>query len=108
MHDAGALVAVNSAELAQAYREIAIAVHTVAINQDVARAIHGLELILGVVQLHGLEHVVAVKIGVAGSLPEIAAHDVRRVDQVITTRQVLIAHPVLNDLADAAALGMEE
>ncbi len=108
VHHAGALVAVDGAEFAQAHRQIAIAAHLVAIDQNVAGTVHGLELVFGVVQLHGLEHVVAVKIGVAGDLPQIAPHHVRRVDQRIAALQILVAHPVFDDLADAAALGMKE
>ena len=108
VHHARSLVAIHRAQFAQPHRKIAIAVQLVFVNQNVARAVHRLELILGVVQLHGLEHVVAVEIGVPGNLPQIAPHDVRRVDQRVAARQVLIAHPVFDDLANAAALGMEE
>ena len=49
-----------------------------------------------------------VEIGVAGGLPQVAARDVRRVDQRVAALQVLVAHPVFELLADDAALGMEE
>ncbi len=108
VHHARSLVAIHRAQFAQPHGKIAIAVQLVFVNQNVARAVHGLELILGVVQLHGLEHVVAIKIGVPGNLPQIAPHHVRRVDQRVAARQVLIAHPIFDDLADAPALGMPE
>ena len=54
------------------------------------------------------EHVLRVKAGVAGGLPEIEARHVRRVDQRVAALQILVAHPVLELLADDAALGMEE
>ncbi len=71
VQDAGALVAVDGAELAQAHGQIAVAMQLIAIDQDVAGTVHGLELVFGVVQLHGLEHVLAEKIGVAGGLPQV-------------------------------------
>ena len=108
MHGAGALIAVNGAEFAQAHRQIAITVLAIAIDQDVAGAVHRLELVLGVVQLHRSEHVFRIEIGVAGGLPEIAAHDVRRVNKRVAALQISVAHPVFELLADDAALGMEE
>ena len=105
---AGALIAVDRAQLAQAHRQIAVAVLLILINQDVEGAVHRLELVFGVVQLHAREHVGGVKIGVAGGLPEIEARHVRRVHQRVAAPQILVAHPVFELLADDAALGMEE
>src|ERR1039458_1883038 len=74
----------------------------------VAGAVHGLELVFGVIQLHALEHVVAEEIVVAGGLPQLGAHHVRRVDQRVAALDVLVAHPVFDLAAHDAALGMEE
>ena len=52
VHRPAALVAIHRAQLAQPHRQLAIAAQLVAIDQDVARAVHGLEPIFGVVQLH--------------------------------------------------------
>src|ERR1035437_5950382 len=105
---AGALVAVDGAELAKPHREVAVAALAVGIDQDVERAVHRPELVIGVVQLNGREHVLRVEIGVAGSLPQVEARDVGGVDQGVAALQVLIAHPVFELFADDAALGMEE
>src|ERR1017187_5162155 len=102
---AGALVAVERAE---PHGEVAVAALAVGIDQDVERAVHRLELVIGVVQLNGREHVLRVEIGVAGSLPQVEARDVGGVDQGVAALQVLIAHPVFELFADDAALGMEE
>ena len=56
----------------------------------------------------GVEHVLRVEAGVAGGLPQIAPRHVRRVDQRVAALQILVAHPVFEQLADDAALGMEE
>src|ERR1035437_10225759 len=105
---AGALVAVDGAELAKPHREVAVAALAVGIDQDVERAVHRPELVIGVVQLNGREHVLRVEIGVAGSLPQVEARHVGGVDQRVAALQVLIAHPVFELFADDAALGMEE
>ena len=101
VHGAAALVAIHRAELAQPHRQLAIAAQLVAINQDVARTVHGLQPIFGVVELHAGEHVFGVVAQVAGSPPQIRAHHVRRVDQRVAALQILIAHPVFDDLANA-------
>ena len=44
----------------------------------------------------------------AADLPEFAAHDVRRVDELVAAAEALVAHPVFHDLADDGALGMPE
>ena len=55
------------------------------------------------------EHVLARS---SSACPEVfhrsRAHHVRRVDQRVAAREVLIAHPVFEDLADDATLGVEE
>ncbi len=37
-----------------------------------------------------------------------AAHDVRRVDELVAAAEALVAHPVFHDLADDGALGVPE
>ena len=61
LQHAGALVAVHRAQFAQAHRQVAIAALPVRVDQDVERAVHGLELVFGVVQLHAREHVLRVE-----------------------------------------------
>ena len=73
-----------------------------------AGAVHRLQPVLGVVQLHGRKHVAGVEALVAADLPQLAAHHVRRVDEQVAAAQALVAHPVFHDLADHGALGMPE
>ena len=105
---AGALVAIHGAELGQAHRQIAIAAQARLVNQNVARAIHGLELVVGFFDFDRAEHVFAIEIGVAAGLPQIQAHDVRRVDEIVAAAQQFVAQPVFHQLANQAALGMPE
>ena len=108
VHDAGALVAIDGAELAEAHGQIAVGLERVLVDEDVERTVHGLHAIFGVVQLHGGEHVLRVVAVVAGGLPEVGAGDVRSEDQRVAAAEVLVAHPVFHLLADEAALGMPE
>ena len=71
-------------------------------------AVHGLEPVFGVIELHGGVHVARVEALVAADLPEFAAHDVRRVDELVAAAEALVAHPVFHDLADDGALGVPE
>ena len=73
-----------------------------------AGAVHGLEAIFGVVELHGVEHILRVVALVPRGVKELAARHVRRADQRVSAAQVLFAHPVFHLLADDAALGMPE
>ncbi len=108
VHGPAALVAVHGSEFAQPHRQFAIAAELIAVNQDVARAVHRLQAILGVIEFHAHEHILGVMAQVAGRLPQIRAHHVRRIDQVVTAREILVAHPVLDQLTDDSALGVEE
>ncbi len=105
---ARALIAIDRAQLAEAHRQLAVAVLLIRINQDVERAVHGLELVFGVIQLHAGEHVLRVEAGVPAGLPEIEARHMRGVDQGVSALQIFVAHPVFELLADDSALGMEE
>ncbi len=108
VHDAGALVAIDGAELAVARGQIAVGLERVLVDEDVERTVHGLHAVFRVVQFHGGEHVLRVVAGVAGGLPEVGAGDVRREDERVAAAEILVAHPVFHLLADEAALGMPE
>ena len=108
VHYAGTLVAVHGAQLSQAHRQIAIGLQRVAVDQDVAGTIHGLEAIFGVVEFHGVEHVLRVIAFVARGEKQLPARNVGRVHQGVAALQIFVAHPVLHFFADDAALGVPE
>src|SRR5882724_11103092 len=108
VQDAAPLVAVNGAEFAEAHGEIAVAAQLGFVDKDVARAIHGLELVVGFFDLDGAEHAVSVIAGVAAGLPEVQAHDVRGIDEVVAALDQFVLQPGFDDVADEAALGMPE
>src|ERR1039457_5915799 len=108
MHGAGALVAIDVAELGVARGQVAIALGRIFVDEDVAGTVHRLETIFGIVQLHGRVHVAGIVAFVAADLPKFATHDVGGEDQVVAAAKTLFAHPVFHDLADDAALGVPE
>src|SRR5438045_7825821 len=72
------------------------------------RAVHWLELVVGFFDFHRPEHAVLVKAGVAAGLPQIAAHDVRRIDQIVAAFEKFLAQPVLDDFSNEATFRMPE
>ena len=94
------LVAIDGAEFGEAYGKIAIAVEFGFVDEDVARAVHGLELVIGFFHFDGAEHAVLVKAGVAAGFPEVEAHDVRSVDEVVAALEKFIAEPIFDNFAD--------
>jgi hypothetical protein len=69
VHGAGALVAIDVAELGVALGQVAIALRRVFVDEDVAGAVHRLEAIFGVIELHRRIHVAGVEALVAAHLP---------------------------------------
>src|SRR6266478_5373748 len=105
---AAALVTIDGAEFGKAHGQIAVAVELCFVNQNVAGAVHGLELVLGLFDFHRAEHAVLVKIRVAAGLPEVEAHDVRGINEVVAALEQFFAQPIFDDLANQAALGVTE
>ena len=103
-----ALVAVNSPEFREAHGQIAIAMQLGLVNENVARAVHGLELVIGLLHFDRAEHAVPIKAGVPAGLPEIEPHDVRCVNEIVAAFEKLVAQPVFDDFANQPALGMPE
>src|SRR5579875_251223 len=108
VHGARTLITINISELGVALRQIAVALGRVFVDENVARTVHRLQPVLGVVQLHRRKHVLGIDAVVAGDLPQLAAHDVGRIDQQIAAANALLAHPVLHDFANHGAFGMPE
>src|SRR5437016_538431 len=84
MHGSRTFITVDRAEFAKPHRKVAVAAGTILIDKDVSRAVHRLELILGILQFARRKHVLVVVSGVTGNLPEFAAGDVRRVYKVVS------------------------
>jgi hypothetical protein len=83
VQSAGSLVAVYRAQLGPAQGQVAVGLGAVLVEQAVEGAVHGLDLVLVALHLHGLEHVVAVEVEVARGLPQVQVRDVRSVQELV-------------------------
>ena len=101
------LIAVALTKLAKTQRQVAIALHTLLEDQNVAWAVHGLQ---GIVTLFGLghEHVVAVLVPVTRLLPQGPVQNLRCLDLFIAIVAVDGAHVLLHLLPHTPALGVPE
>ena len=103
VHDARALVAVDRAELGPAQGQLAVAPAAVLVDQDVARAVHGLDAVGQLVERHGRVHHVAVVLEVTRDGEEGLTAHVGRVHRVVAAGEVLVPPHLL----EAAAHGAE-
>jgi hypothetical protein len=102
------LVAIHGAQLGQPYGKLPVAAQLRLVNQDVSRAIHGLELVIGFFNFDGAEHIFAIKIRVAAGLPQFQQHDMWGENEIVAAASEFVAQPVFHFAADDAALGMPE
>ena len=104
VEDAAALVAVDGAEFGETDGKIAIAAELGFVDKNVARAIHGLELIISFLDFDGAKHVVFVKASMAGSFPEVEAHNVRGKHHVVSALLKFFTKPIFDERADQSTL----
>ena len=76
-------------------------------DDDVARAVHGLEGIFTLFRIGG-EHVFAVLVPVAGLLPQALVQNLRSLDFLVAVVLIDAAHVLLDLLPDRPALGVPE
>jgi hypothetical protein len=74
----------------------------------VERAVHRLELVFGIIQLHPLEHILGVKVVVPRRLPKVRTRDVGRVHERVASLEILVSHPIFQRFSNNSALGMKE
>ena len=101
------LVAVALAKLAKAQWQVAVALDALLVNQDVARAVHGLEGVVAFFTLGG-EHVLAVLVPVAGFFPQGLVQDLRALHFQVIVVTVNLAHVLLDALPHRPPLGVPE
>src|SRR6185437_15339055 len=77
-------------------------------DQDVAGAVHRLQLIFGIVKLDRCVHILSVETRMSADLPKFVTHYMRSEDHIVTATDTFFAHPVFHQLADKAALRMPE
>ena len=111
--DAVLLVAIDGSKFGHAHRKIAVAALLCLIYLNMERAVHRLYVILfdvrvvsvALLNLHAREHTLFIETEVTGSLPEIAAADVRRIYDFVTGVIMFLTPVFLNRDTDTSALG---
>ena len=101
------LMAMNEADFARTNGKIAVAARLGGVHENAARAVHGLDAVLFVIDRGGV-HIVFVVIPVAGSLPEMAVHDLGRGDFDITRLAMDLAPVIKQGVLENHAVGQEE
>ena len=101
------LVTVHQANLAGANGQLAVGVRLGGVHQHAARAVHGLNAVLFVVDDGGV-HVVLVVVPVARGLPQLLVHDERRGDLHVAGLVVDLAPVVQQRVLKDHAVGQEE
>ena len=101
-------VAIHGAKLEVADRQLPVAPHLALVDEDVEGAVHRLNAVLVLVDLHARVHAVRVEAQVAAGLPQVGAGDVRREDEVVAALQVLLPPELLDQIADERALWVPE
>ena len=76
------------------------------VNLDVKRAIHGLDVIIVLVDLHGGIHRIAIEIQVTAGLPQIGPPHMRRIEQFVAVGVVLFLPEGLNDMPNPRPVRM--
>ena len=107
VQSAAQLVAVHQANLAGADGQLAIGVRLGGVHQHAARAVHGLNAVLFVVNNGGV-HVVLVVVPVARGLPQLLVHDERSGDLHVAGLVVDLAPVVQQRVLKDHAVGKEE
>jgi len=95
------------AELAEAQRQVAVALDAVLEDQDVTGTVHRLERVIALLRFRR-EHVVAVLVPVAGGFPQRLVQQLRTLDLLVAVVAVHAAHVLLDLLPDRPALRMPE
>ena len=103
---AAALVAVDRAQLGKTQGQFPVAPQSRAVDGDVEGAVHRFQEVFLLVHLHRREHPLAIKIEMPAGLPKCRASDVRRIHHVVAAPVVNILPVILDEGADAPALGM--
>jgi hypothetical protein len=99
---------VNSSKFSPSNGEISIGTKFILVHEAVKWAIHGLDLVLLVLDIHLIEHVRPVKIEMTRRFPQIQVCDVRGVYDVITPFLMRVFPKVFNKLTNFRSFGMPE
>ena len=105
VQNAGLFITVDRAQLKEADGKIAVAHGFSLIDQNVAGAVHGLDDVILLIDLHEI-HVLTVIIGMAGGIKEVDLGDMRDTNELIATFEIFIAEELLDNIPNDRALGV--
>ncbi len=108
MEGAAALVAVDGAELGPAQGQVPVRAHPGLVDLDVEGAVHRLEIVGLLVDVHRRVHAVLVEAEVARGLPQGRPADVGGEENVVAAGPMALAPVLLDDGPDAGPLGVPE
>ena len=104
---ASGLVAVALTKLTITQRQIAVALHALLENQDMTRAVHGLQSVVALFRLRG-EHVVTVLVPVTCFFPQRFINDLWALHFLVAVVLVNGTHVLLDLLPNSPTFGMPE
>ena len=108
MHHTRALVAINGAQLGPANWQLPVTAQGACVCEHVKGAVHGLELVLPLIYLHGAKHALGIEVEVAGGLPQADIGHVWCVQQFVSSCEMGLTPKILDQQAHPRPAGMPE
>mmetsp|Transcript_106664 Transcript_106664/g.308618 ORF Transcript_106664/g.308618 Transcript_106664/m.308618 type:complete len:362 (+) Transcript_106664:328-1413(+) len=108
MKSSRAFISVDSSQLCPPDRQVTIGSELVLVHQAVERAVHRLDLIGFVFNIHLIKHIRSVEIKVTRCLPQVQIGNVRGVYNVVSAIFMSILPKVFDHLSDFGTLWMPE
>ena len=106
LQHAGLLVTVHGAELEETQRQLTVRTATRTVNLVVHRAVHSLQTVVAVIQLHGREHAIRIVRKVTRSVEQVLLRNVRGADVLETLLNVAGTHVIFHLALNHATLRM--
>ena len=104
---AGQLVPVHKAQFADALRQVLVRMQPALVDEHAARAVHGLDGVVGVVYFRDI-HIVLVVVPVPRPVPQVLVEDHGRFDLLVSARHVLFAPVIDKQVVQEHAFRQEE
>mmetsp|Transcript_22390 Transcript_22390/g.50453 ORF Transcript_22390/g.50453 Transcript_22390/m.50453 type:complete len:493 (-) Transcript_22390:197-1675(-) len=102
------LVAVDCSQLRPADGQLAVGALGVLVHEDMEGAVHGLDLVDLLLNVHLVEHALRVELEVSRLLPQIHVGDVGAVHQLVSAPHVQVLPEGLDDIPHPSSLGVPE
>ena len=103
-----ALESVHRAQLSDAHGQVSVAAHARLVVHDVEGAVHGPQVVVLPIHVHGGEHALLEELQVSAGFPQRRPTDVGRIHEVVARLVVLLFPEILDDTPDARAFGVPD